>query len=313
MIVVVVIAIARTQARPIRSVNRAGLALPGRSGPADLYRSCARRAVRGTMSPMRLSLALAIAVPATLAGAVALAHVAPAIGDNNRYLKLTPLADRVRLAYTVFYGQVPGAALRKTIDANRDGTIDDGESQAFAAPLATRIAAALDITIDGIRQPVHWSQVVVGMGSSSTNAGAFSVDLIASLCLASPRGKHTVLLRDSFPLERPGETEVKLDDSPGITLDASRIGGAVDETHAYTLVGPSGALETEGLELSFTAGPTAPLSTDAACSAAPARSLPIAVIAITGAIVAAMLAGGAAVILRHRRHRGLRATRARRR
>src|SRR3954462_12679567 len=102
---------------------------------------------------------------------VAAAHVAPSVGDNNRYLKLTPLGDRVRLAYTVFYGEVPGAGMRRTIDANHDGTIDDAESQAFGDQIAPELAAALDITVEGARQPVTWSQVVVGMGTPATAAG----------------------------------------------------------------------------------------------------------------------------------------------
>src|ERR1043165_9431383 len=96
--------------------------------------------------------------------APARAHVAPAVGDNNRYLKLTPLGDRVRLAYTVFYGEVPGAGVRSGIDGHRDGAIDDGESQAFGTRLAGELSAALEVTVDGARQRVAWSQVVVGMG-----------------------------------------------------------------------------------------------------------------------------------------------------
>ena len=63
--------------------------------------------------------------------APAAAHVAPSVGDNNRYLKLTPMGDRVRLSYTVFYGEIPGAGMRGAIDANHDGTIDRAERAAW--------------------------------------------------------------------------------------------------------------------------------------------------------------------------------------
>src|SRR5260221_10143937 len=113
---------------------------------------------------MRLSLALsrglALALSIALVAAPARAHVAPSVSDNNRYLKLTPLGDRVRLAYTVFYGEAPGAELRRTIDGNHDGTIDDAESQAFGDRIARDIAAALEVTVDGAAQPVAWSEVV---------------------------------------------------------------------------------------------------------------------------------------------------------
>jgi hypothetical protein len=239
---------------------------------------------------MRLSLVLAIVCVAARADA----HVAAAIGDNNRYLKLTPLGDRIRLAYTVFYGEVPGATMRQTIDANHDGTIDDAESQAFGDRLAREIAAAVELSIDGARQSVTWSQVVIGLGTPRVAAGAFSVDLVAWLCLPSPRGKHAVVLRDDFDLARPGETEVKVEDSPGVTIDGTRIGGAEDEAHDYNLVGPSGALHTEGLELEFTAGDKAVMTADAVCrgpAAIPPRPIAfvIGAVAAVGLIIAGLI------------------------
>src|SRR5262249_17905618 len=200
-----------------------------------------------------------------------------------------------------FYGEVPGAGMRGAIDANHDGAIDDAESQAFSAKLAPAIAAALDVRVDGVRQPVTWSQVIVGLGTPSTAAGAFSVDLIASICLAAPRGKHALVLRDSYAIARPGETEVKVEDSPGVTIHATRIGGAAYDDNDYKLVGPSGALETSGLELEFTAGDRAIATADAVCSGQPAdRALSIA--AIAGAAVLA-LAAAAVVIWRSRSRR----------
>jgi hypothetical protein len=258
-------------------------------------RSPARSARRAAALRAGAAIALVLAPPP------ARAHVAPAVGDNNRYLKLTPLGDRLRLAYTVFYGDVPGAGLRQAIDADHDGAIDDTESQAFAHQLARDIAAALAITIDGAAQPVAWSEVVVGLGTPRVAAGAFSVDLVAWLCLPAPRGTHAVQLRDRFALDRPGETEVKVEDSPGVAIDASHIDGAVDEAHDYNLVGPSGALETEGLELRFTAGERAQVVSDAICRApAQPRAVPTGLIA-GGA--AALVAAVAALGIRRRRQR----------
>jgi hypothetical protein len=260
---------------------------------------------------MRLSLALAVGLLVGLSPGLsvgpgqAAAHVAPAVGDNNRYLKLTPMGDRVRLSYTVFYGEIPGAGMRGAIDANHDGAIDDGESQAFGTRLAAEIAAALEITVDAARHSVAWSQVVVGLGTPQTSAGAFSVDLVAWLCLTPPRGKHTVVLRDHYAIARPGETEVKVDDSPGVTIHSTRIGGATWEDNDYKLIGPSGALETDGLELQFTAGDKAPATADAVCRRpAPPRALPTAAIVGAAAVIGLVLAGAVALAVRLRRRRG---------
>lgn len=264
------------------------------------------RRMQMSRAPADVASRLAVAALALTLTTPARAHVAPAIGDNNRYLKLTPLGDRVRLAYTVFYGELPGAELRRAIDTNRDGSIGDAESQAFGKKVAGEIAPAVVMTIDGAARPVAWSQVVVGLGTPQVAAGAFSIDLVAWFCLPAPRARHTVLLRDHYPLARPGETEVKVDDSPGVTIHDTRIGGAVDEAHDYKLVGPSGALDTAGLDLQFTAGPAAPVTSDAICRrGGPART------ASTGVIVGATLAGiialGGLVTVRWRRRRQVRA------
>src|SRR5260370_36401111 len=148
----------------------------------------------------------------TVITAAAAAHVAPSVDDNNRYLKLTPLGDRMRLAYTVFFGEVPGRALRATIDLNKDGAISEDEATAFGAKVAGDVAPALDVTVDGVQRPVAWNQVVVGMGTPDASAGAFSVDLVAWLCLPSPRGHHAVQLRDHYRIPPAGETELRVDD-----------------------------------------------------------------------------------------------------
>ena len=255
------------------------------------------------------SLVAAVAAVAGLGGLVApaAAHVAPSVGDNNRYLKLTPLGDRVRLAYTVFYGEVPGAELRRAIDANRDGAIDDAESHAFGSRIAGELAAALELTVDGARQAVTWSQVVVGLGTPTTAGGPFSIDLVASICLAPPRGKHAIELRDRFGLARPGETEIRFEDSPGVTVDRARVGDDGDPGIDYKIIGPAPVLGAAGPEggiaLAFTAGPTAVVGSDAACArGAPRRSAPTAAI-LGGAAGVAALVAGAVTIARRRRRR----------
>nr|MBA3821257.1 hypothetical protein [Deltaproteobacteria bacterium] len=184
----------------------------------------------------------------TLAVAPVAAHVAPSVDDNNRYLKVSPAAASIRLAYTVFFGEVPGAQTRRTIDGNRDGTISEAESQRFALGLAGEVAASLELEVDGRPHRVTWAVVSAGMGSPQTTGGSFSVDLVAYLCLAEARGPHRLRLRDRFRVPRPGETEVKLEDGPGIRIDRARIGALADVAGEFKFVGPGGPLADAGLE-----------------------------------------------------------------
>jgi len=193
-------------------------------------------------------------------GPRAVAHVAPSVDDNNRYVKLTPQADRVRLAYTVFFGEVPGAGLRPTLDTNRDGAISDGEAQAYGDRIAADVLAAVELAVDGKQQRLAWKQVFVGLGSPTVTAGAFSIDMIAYVCLARAGGRHELLLRDRFRVPKPGETEVRVEDGPGITVEHARIGTSDALANDFKFVGPGGPLSDDGLEVAFVASDKAPRS-----------------------------------------------------
>jgi hypothetical protein len=237
----------------------------------------------------------ALVLVITLLGGGALAHVGPSKDDNNRYLKLTPSADRVRFAYTVFFGEVPGLQTRPSIDADRDGTISEAEAQAFGNELAGEVAAALDVSVDGQQQKLQWGEIVVGMGSPAVRAGSFSIDMIAQLCLA-PGPKHHLLIRDRFKLTRPGESEVKIEGGAGIKIVTAKIGGAVDQNHQFKFVGPGGPLSDDGIDFAFEVAANAPQPSQAC--AAPSghstpeqdRSLPAGLVVGAAAVLAFILA-----------------------
>jgi hypothetical protein len=243
---------------------------------------------------------LKIAIAITLASASAAAHVAPAVDDNNRYVKLTPLGDRVRIAYTVFFGEVPGATERKASDANGDGQISEAEGHAFGVALAGKVAAGLEVTLDDVVRPIRWSAIDVGMGTPSVAAGAFSVDLVAYACFARPLGRHRIVVRDRFAIARPGETEARVEDSPDIEIVHARVGKLDDPSHDFILAGP-GVLD-DGFDVELVAGDRAAIVPDADCPAIAApHAVPVLLpIALAGAVG---LAGASWILVRRRRKR----------
>lgn len=216
------------------------------------------------MTVPRLVIVLAI----TAASTAARAHVAPSVDDNNRYLKLTPLGDRVRLAYTILFGEVPGANARKDIDTDRDGTISDAEARAFADTIGKQVAAEVVLEIDGVAQPIAWASVDAGMGTPVVAAGAFSIDLVVYACLPRARGRHRVTVHDRFRVPSPGEVELIVEDSPDVAIERAHVGPIDDPAHDFRFAGPGGPLADDGLELVFVAGERAPVARDGTCVAA---------------------------------------------
>lgn len=219
--------------------------------------------------PVRtLTVLAAVLAPILLRGGVAQAHVAPSEDTNNRYLKLTPMADRVRLAYTILIGQSPGRIARQLLDADRDRMVSEAEADAWAQDLGAQVLAELSLSLDGEAVPLAWSEVVAGMDDRSVSAGAFSLDLIAWACLPAAGARHEVELIDGFSLVPAGETEIKIADEPGVTVEVARIGTG---EHG-DLVGRSAQFQkmarplAQGLRVVYSAGGATPLA-DGRCPA----------------------------------------------
>jgi len=253
-----------------------------------------------TRSMTLLGTALAVAavtLPVGLAGA----HVAPSVDDNNRYLKVTPMRGGFRLAYTVFFGEIPGASERKLIDANRDGRLDETEAKRFGDKLAAEVAASLEVELgaNGATQRIVWSVVDVGLGSTAVVAGSFSVDMIAYVCAP----EQTMKLKDQFRIPRPGETELLVEDSPGVSVVTGRIGISDDPRRDWKFLGPGGPLSDDGLTLKWTATPTAPaLPNGGSCASAKAagsKRLPF----VLGAVIVACAAVGGVIVGRRARRK----------
>jgi hypothetical protein len=203
--------------------------------------------------PGRSARALGAAL-ATLFALEAGAHIAPSLDENNRYLKIQPMGDRIRLVYTIYMGERPGAVARRRIDQDGDGLIDAAESARYGDELAAAVRERVEITVDGEPWRGAWDQVHVGLGTPTTRGGAFAVDLVAWLCLGrpAPGGEHRLVVFDRFEIPQPGETEVFIEEAPGISIVRATLGpdGGPSQLHFRWLGGPGPAAEL-GLHLHY--------------------------------------------------------------
>jgi hypothetical protein len=212
---------------------------------------------------------ITIIAVALVATGPARAHVQPSPNENNRHLKLTPLGDRVRLAYTIYFGETPGAALRREIDKDRSGTVDDDEAAAFGRRMAAEVRPAVSATLDGRPAVLAWTDVDVGMGTPEVRAGSFAIDLVGAICLPS-RGAHELVVRDEYALPIPGETELQVETGLGVTVERVTLGGALVGGDDVRIRGVGGPLAI-GWAIKLTVGDAAPAG-GGACGATAARS-----------------------------------------
>jgi hypothetical protein len=169
------------------------------------------------------------------ASGVASAHFAPAVDANNRYLKLSIDRGTVRLSYTVFFGERPGRALRARLDEDRSRVIEPAEAARFGEGLRAELASQVSLRVDG-SPATSWRVADVGLGTPVTDAGAFSVDLE----LVAPLGAgeaHRLELTDGWQVDRPGETEIKIEAAPPARVVAAHAPGGTGAQLAWAFTG----------------------------------------------------------------------------
>lgn len=161
-----------------------------------------------------------------LFASAALGHVAPSGDSNNRYLKATLLPTEVRVTFTMFFGERPGVIERRRVDQNGDGRIDEAEARALGERVLGELAPGLFVTVDG-RPASGWKVADVGLGTPTTGGGALSVDLALAAPYPDPgTAEHTLVLEDATEVPLPGESETRVEESPGVRVAQCHLAAA---------------------------------------------------------------------------------------
>jgi hypothetical protein len=199
----------------------------------------------------------------TLAPHLAAAHPEFNPLRNNRYVKIDLVGpDRVRLAYTVMFGDAPALTARRGADTNHDGNIDDAESGALGARVAEDVKRGIKLTIDGHPAAPAFTTPVVGLAGAQVAPEPLSVDLIAFFDLKG-QPEHTLTVDDDTVLDQLGDAEVRIEEGPTVqVLEARR--GAVSRGDKpqmqFVFRGPRfSALEDRSVTTRWTARPSAGL------------------------------------------------------
>ena len=162
-----------------------------------------------------------LALVLSLAPTRALAHPEGTPAKTNRYLQITLLEARARLAYTILVGERPAFFLRQAADANRDGRLDASERGKLLDTLAGAVEKSLEIRLDGRSVPLRFAERDA-VGDDAVAAHALGVDLFAYV-EAGP-GTHDLIVHDRYEPRDEGESEVTFEASPGVELRATHTG-----------------------------------------------------------------------------------------
>jgi nickel/cobalt exporter len=138
---------------------------------------------------------------------------------TNRQARITIESGRLAARYVVDMAELPAYRTLAEMDANGDGSADDGEHAAWAARLGADVARNLHVTIDGHETPLR---AVSHEAVTQTGTGGLPT-LRVEIGLESPLGalRGTLVVRDDGFAGLPGWQEIVVEGGSGVALGES--------------------------------------------------------------------------------------------
>jgi len=187
-------------------------------------------------------------LPTKLAG-----HRAFSLRRNNRYAILVLEDTKIRLLYSVLYGRVPAAQIRRDLDQSTDGLISPEEATAGANRMLAALESGIHLNLNGDPLPPTKLTASILLGGNrgvSTGALELSIEGRWSIC----PGRHTLRYEDDTYLAAQGETHVQLRPGPAIRILESHAGNWSSGIETlYTFKGPKSKVEDRSITVVFSA------------------------------------------------------------
>ena len=109
----------------------------------------------------------------------------------NLYSRLELYGDVLRVRYVVDMAEIPAFRERRTIDANLDDRVDEGESAAYREEMCTALAAGVTVRVDGVLVPVSSDQHALTFPAGAGGLSTLRLECRLTGTLATPLGTET--------------------------------------------------------------------------------------------------------------------------
>jgi hypothetical protein len=178
----------------------------------------------------------------------------------NRYCKLVLEGPaRIRLVYTLLFGEGPALPGRKGVDLDANGRIDDREKHLLGKRAQSIVEAGLRLTLDGAPVPIGSlgssgssgslgslgaPGIEVGLVGDAVAPEPYSVDLSYAIELGDRPGPRELGIDDHVEVPSEGDTEVSIEETPGLRyLGAFRgrrpsVEAPLEKQRLFTFRGP---------------------------------------------------------------------------
>ncbi len=177
----------------------------------------------------------------------------------NRYARIEPGRDAIRLFYVMDVAEIPSIQEFTRVDVNGDGTADEAEKDRYAAGKAGELARSFQLTLDGrqvdLRPIQHELSFPEGQGGLRTTrlTATFEYSLVAGT------QAHDLRFVDHNFDDRIGWKEIIIRPLPGVEVSQSSASqeDITDELRNYPADRISNPIVVPEASASFVSGPTA--------------------------------------------------------
>ncbi len=210
---------------------------------------------------MRCSWSMAILLVALgIAGAVPAAVSAHPLGNFtvNRYSRIEPAGDGVRVFYVLDMAEIPTVQERARMDADGDGRISDAEAEQAATRLADEVGAMLRLTLNGRPATLRVERRALAFPPGQADLPTLRLEAVYRAELpAGATGPIGLVYRDENSPSRIGWREVVArPGAPGTELRDASVPAtdASDELRAYPNDLLASPLDVREARLAFVPG-----------------------------------------------------------
>lgn len=174
----------------------------------------------------------------------------------NHYAAISVGGERIDVRWVLDMAEIPAFSELQSIDADRDGTVSDGERDRYLDQTITGLLAELRLTVDGRRMPLEAvaRELTFPPGQAGLDTLRLAVDFRATVPASTDA--HEGSFADTSFDERVGWREIVVTALPDARLLRSTAPdrGQSDELRAYPTDGLEAPLDVRHASFSFEAG-----------------------------------------------------------
>lgn len=153
----------------------------------------------------------------------------------NYYSRIELAPGAARIYYVMDWAEVPTFQLKKTLDTNSDGQVDDGELRAYTTTRSEELRKNLTLTADGATITLTARDATAAFAAGQGGLDTLRLTMWLDGALPTDKEKHQITFADKNDTERLGWREILVRAGSGVAVSDANVSDkdVSDELRTY--------------------------------------------------------------------------------